>query len=404
MSTVPIAYLRGNLWWVRLVYEGESRRCSTGSENEAGAKDRVRVFMDCAKRDRFIPLLQAVVAGRIEFADFSVAFLTDAMDALKRRAADVDLQPHVATWLRELKTAGELRADTITEYDHMVRSLIAPAVPRYAATITPKTVKDWLLSLRHQRTGLPVSTTTRRHYFDALRAFSRWLKVEQLVPRDFLADIEAPKLAPPRRALLEYSAMRAALDAVEPGPCRAALFYMAGTGAELQASQRATGRDVIRGQVVHGRSLNAVWAHGSKTGFRSRLTFVREWAWPEVAKYADAALPTARLFDAGGQWIRRKWKDAQLAAKVADKESLLTIHDLRHCYCVMVTLGADDEPRMDLQWCADQLGHGNTVMASRIYGFFRLRDRLRAVEALEVQRETQDRAPAFTHNQLQVMR
>jgi integrase len=392
---LPKVYQRGALWWVRLVYEGTERRCSTGSKQEEQAQNRVRLFYDCAKRDRFIPLLQAVAAGRIELHEFTTALQTDTVEALRRRASDVDLEPHVKRWLRELRTAGDLRPDTVDEYEHMVRSLIPPGVPFYASSITPKSIKDWLLSLRHQRTGAPVSTTTRRHYYDALRNFVRWARVEQLVPRDVLADIEVPKLAPPRRRLLEYDALRAALEAVPTGPCRAALFYMAGSGAEQQAAERATGRDVIRGQLVNGRALNAVWAHGSKNGFRSRLTFVREWAWAEVAEYAGNALPTARIFDAGAQWIRRQWKAAQLAAKVADQDSLLTVHDLRKCYCVMVTLGSDGEPRQDLQWCADQLGHGDTLMVSRIYGAFRLRDRLRAVEALDAQRIEQDAAPVL---------
>ena len=79
----------------------------------------------------------------------------------------------------------------------------------------------------------------------------------------------------------------------------------------------------------------------------------------------------------------------------------MNVHDLRHCYCMMVMLGADGEPRMDLQWCADQLGHGDTTMVQRIYAKFRLRDRMRAVEMLEQQQQF-TQAPQVP--QLQVVR
>lgn len=399
----PKVYQRGGVQWVRLSYDGIDRRVSCGTEREDLANDRVRIFYESAKRDRHITLLQAIVAGRLSLHDFAVAYYTDTLEQLKKRANDVNLEPAVHRWLRELRVAGERHPDTIKEYDHQVHSLIAPGVPFYASELNPKRIKEWLLSLRHMRTGLPVSTTTRRHYYDALRAFVRWARVEGLVQRDALEEVETPKLNKARDRILEYPALVAALEAVPPGPVRAALWLAAGSGMEQQAMQRVHGRDVILGQPVLGRTLNGVWAHGSKNGYRSRLAFVREWAWKEVARVTVDALPTARLIDAGERWILREWRKAQIAAKVADERTVLTVHDLRHCYTVMCVLGTDGEPRMDLQWCADQLGHADTVMVSRVYAKYRLRDRLRAVEALEAQQAAP--APTFnTQHGLQVMR
>lgn len=398
---LPTVYLRGSTWWVRLSYDGESRRITTGTDREDLAVDRVRLFYECAKRDRHLTLLSAIAGGRLGLAEFAVAYHTDTIEQLKQRAADVDLEPLVDRWLRELRHGREVQRDTIQEYESKVRSLMAVGQPCYRSAVTPKLIQAWLFSLTHPRTGEPVSTTTRRHYFDALRAFAVYLRREGLVARDWLEDVPVPKLAQPRARVLEFPQVMAALDAVAPGAPRTALWAIAGSGMEQQAVQRVTGRDVILGQPVLGETLNGMYAHGTKNGYRSRLVFLRSWAWAEVERAARMAAPTGRVFQCGEDWIRKEWRAAQLAAKVADEETLLSVHDLRHCYCMMVVLGADGEGRRDLQWCADQLGHGDTTMVQRIYAKFRLADRLRAVEALELQQRAASR-PAFTPH-LQVM-
>jgi integrase len=391
---LPTLFRRGDTWWVRLVHDGQDRRVSTGTSDATVAQGYVLAFYKSAAAHQHVPAVRAVIEGRIPLRDFGAAFYAGTMGEVLRRALTVDLEPHVARWLRHLK--GKVAEATRREYDSKVRSLIPPGVPFYSDGLTIPAVRDWLDSLISARTDEPVSSTTRRHYFDALRAFLRWAKQDGLVPHDVLAGFPVPSLNQARRRVLEYPELRAALDAVAPGPPRAALFAIAGTGMEQQAIQRVHGRDIIRSQPVLGRTVNGLWAHGSKNGYRDRLVFCREWAWGEVAPFADAALPTGRVFDCGEDWIRRAWRDAQLAAKVADEETRLSVHDLRHCFCVMVSLGTDGEPRMDLQYQADQLGHGTTVMVSRIYGWYRLSDRLRAIDALEAERARFAAPPALT--------
>ncbi len=398
---LPVVYLRGTTWWVRLTLHALERRASTGTAFEDLAKSRVALFYECAKYDRHLPLLIGIMEGRISLAEFCTAYHTESIEALRRRASDVCLASHVDRWLRDLRGSSDIQPDTVNEYEWMVRTLMPEGANFFRSEVTPKAIGNWLNGLRHKRTGEPLSTTTRRHYFDALRAFHRWLITEGLASRDLLEGCVVPKLGKARDRVLEYPQMMAALEAVTPGPARVALWGIAGSGMEQQAVQRATGRDVILGQPVLGRTLNGVWAHGSKNGYRSRLVFFREWAWREVQPAVQTTLPTGKLFDCGETIVRREWKAAQLAAKVADESTLLTVHDLRHCYCMMVLLGADAEPRMDLQWCADQLGHGDTTMVQRIYAKFRLRDRLRAVEMLEAQQRYDQAPPA---PQLQVMR
>ena len=44
-----------------------------------------------------------------------------------------------------------------------------------------------------------------------------------------------------------------------------------------------------------------------------------------------------------------------------------TLHDCRHTYAVVRLTGQDGEPRADLQTIADQLGHADLQMISRVY-------------------------------------
>lgn len=373
-------WLHGNVWWCRVRMEGEAKRVSTGAteEAEALACRRRDLFEELVRREKHRDLLLGVMAGRVTLAELYHHYHNETLDTLRAQATSTNLEPLVETWLGALAADEAVRADTRKEYRQKVRSLMPEKKPFYANDLTPERVRTWLRGLT-KASGEPVSTTTRRHYFDALRAFVRWLVAERDVWKvSPLAGMDVPKLGKPRDRHLTYAELIACLDAVAEPAHRHMLTLIAGTGMELSAAERVVPRGIMKAE---GDRAPAMWARGTKNGYRDRIVFVRQWAWNRVGAAMRSAIGAAPVFDCSAPALRESWYEAQRIALGFTEEQRHTIHDLRHTYCFMVLTGDDGEAVKDLQWCADQLGHADTIMVSRIYGRYRLAERRQLEEA-----------------------
>lgn len=376
-------WLHGKTWWCRIRMDGKEKRVSTGARVEAMAVRRRDLFEELVENRKHRDLTAGVIAGRITVEELYTAYHAETLDELRVQATSTNLEPLIEPWLDALEADEAVRADTRKEYRQKLRSLMPEDRPYYAAALTPDAVRAWLRGMVG-KTGKALSTTTKRHYFDALRAFVRWAIQERSVWKvSPLLGMDAPKLGKARDRHFTHAQLVACLDAVTDEESRIALTLIAGTGMELGALRRVSGRGVIADH-------KAVWAHGTKNGYRDRVVYVREWAWKRVSSRLRASLGSAPTFSRGERKMRQDWYEAQRVALELGDDELHTIHDLRHSYCFIVLTGDDGEERKDLQWCADQLGHADTIMVSRIYGKYRLASRV-LLESRAIEPEVADR-------------
>ncbi|HEY2851207.1 MAG TPA: hypothetical protein VGJ18_00070 [Gemmatimonadaceae bacterium] len=137
-------------------------------------------------------------------------------------------------------------------------------------------------------------------------------------------------------------------------------------------------------------------APGTKNASRSRYVVVDKWAWPYVEAQMKGKIGQAPLFSVRYEAVLDDFYSAQIAVGVAAalpegitprsagkkgvsvRGQFHTLHDCRHTYAVNRLTGDDGEPTRDLQFIADQLGHTDLQMVSRIYARHRHRLQARA--------------------------
>lgn len=111
-----------------------------------------------------------------------------------------------------------------------------------------------------------------------------------------------------------------------------------------------------------------------------------------------AAGYAAPLKDAEGRPL--SVTEARKAKGVSFDDRFHTLHDCRHTYAIVRLTGQDGEPRADLQAIADQLGHVDLQMVSRIYARHRSEIQKAAEAAFHERNATSD--ATLSENQPQI--
>ena len=273
--------------------------------------------------------------------------------ALHAALRTTDLSALVDTWATEMAApAAGVSRDNARKYVSHVRTLIPADVPFLSDALTKDAITAWL----GQMTGSP-STVRRRGI--ALRRFIAWLRDKGHLHHDPMRDVKLPAQAPPRIHYLETHEAERLADA-QPEPYATLSALLAGTGIDVSVALNLRVRDIDAGR-------KEIRAKGTKTYTRDRIARVADWAWPRVVKQMRRKLPDAKLFPNTDRWRAR---DAHVAAvKMLSKEFPVYrgywMRDARHTYAVRQVRSG-----VPLQAVADQLGHANTVLVSRIYGRF----------------------------------
>lgn len=401
-------YKNGNRWWLRVRQpsSGERVPVSTGTDNLLLA-NKITAMVSVMRDERPMQdLLEAVAARDLSllelydhFATGTIATLRAQREAKLAAERDVDLAPLVREWIQ---SATGLRGRDVSErqrhdYARKVLALVGERLP--ASRWNEEDIAERLLSLTNERTGEPLTGTTLRSYVAAGMLFHKW--VRKKVPgltNPFEGDW-IPKGNGPRNVFWDHDTTMEVLDRMsgEPRLFMAAIF---GTGMELTAALALTGADFGR------TGEQTVVAHGTKNLNREdRTIFMDAWAWGLVEPHARLVLPRASVWsevDADAGNVREAFYEAQVAAKLVEKpprsersgkrlwgrvEGLHTIHDARHTYCIVRTLGLDGEPRRDAEFCAAQLGHADTQMVERIYKKANIKERLRLLQLAEARKQ-----------------
>lgn len=290
---------------------------------------------------------------------------TGALDALREKLDDVNLEPYVAEWLASIRSG--VNAETVKRYEVHVRTLIPARKPFPRSALSYRGIVRWL-------SGLSVSDPTRRKYRAALASFCHFLVQADMLPMNPIMSTKAPKANPPRQRYLEMHEVTKLVEKQE-GPFRVLSALMHGTGMEISAALRVKRADV-------DTLTKKVRAHGTKTHARDREVYVDPWAWRYVEEAIRHLTPSAPLFPGIDRWTAGDAHRAACKALGPDFADY-RMHDARHSYAVRaIRAGAS------LEHVARQLGHADTQMVVKVYGRYRPSE----AERLEWQRiaELQD--------------
>jgi integrase len=399
----------GIIWWrLRDPRNGERVPVTLQTADTGEARRRQAALeMLSDPRGKSLDLIERVCDHTMTVTELYAAHIARTTQKLREDADDADLSKHVADWHRWLTTRSRkpLAARQADDYRRQVRTLLPESRSFRRSRLTSKHVDRWL-------TELPAaSTSTRARYYAALCSFVKYLrKVAGVISGNPLEEMERPSNAPPRAKYLPFADVQRVLPAITSDAARGVVALAFGSGMERTALQQLTAGDVI------DKETRTLFARGTKNGYRSRYVIVDQWAWGYVEQHLDGKIGHAKLFEIDFGRVLDAFYAAQiavgLALPLADglspaearktkgvsiKGHFHSLHDCRHSYAVNRMVGDDGEPTRDLQFIADQLGHADLQMASRIYAKHRNRIQQRAAAQHQAQLAAAVNAGAAAH-------
>ena len=336
-------------------------------------------------RSRSADLVQRVYDGTLTVAELYDAHVRNETKRLRNEASDPDLREQVEPWLEWLDRRRHVEPRQRADYLRQVRTLIPADRPFRRSKMTSKNIESWL-------TGLASSSSTQNRYFAALRSFVKYLRTQGVLDGNPLEAVEPPRNAAARTRHMPFDYVLRVLAAMPEGDGRAFIALAFGSGMERSALLGARVSDVVDAE---SRTLRAP---GTKNANRDRYVTVDRWAWPYVQQQMRNKIGSAPLFDVVYERLLDDFYSAQVAVgfvpplpegvtpRSAGKKGISvrgmfhSLHDCRHTYAVNRMTGDDGEPTRDLQFIADQLGHTDLQMVSRIYARHRHRAQAKAEE------------------------
>lgn len=301
--------------------------------------------------------LDLLRSGQVDFPQVLAAYRNGALARLKQEVRVADIVPLIEAFNAE---AGPRGSYTRKLYVGRLRAIF-PEGQRFPSTdFTTEWVQDYIDRLVAEG----AKNATVYNYASTLKLFADFL-----VRRKVLAENPAekrklrfPKAPKPRDKHLTSEEVQRVMDTCTEEMDRVAYALAYGAGLEIGVIVKLRRQDFdVRAKEVRAR--------GTKTHTRDRVARVANWAWPIVERYIATMLPSAWLFEAmPGATDARK---ADLLSRRHRKHLAsigltgFTFHDARHHWAVRaVKAGAP------LQVVAQQLGHADVTMVSKVYGVY----------------------------------
>lgn len=228
--------------------------------------------------------------------------------ALRRRLADVDLEPLVAQWNTWLKS--QKGADWAAHALVHVRRILPDGVPLYASSVTD----TWLTT---ELAKIPLKRNTVRKIHSSWSSFFGYCttveKAFDVNPMSRVVRGEREKRPP-----VFYNQEAAErIVAWQPTEKRRAFFALVyGTGADVTPATLLE-KDAIN-PVTH-----EVRVAGTKSGARDRIVRMADWAWPAFWSYASTVLH-GRIFDGFDRWMMSDWHRQTVGVGVKDTHGIVT--------------------------------------------------------------------------------
>jgi integrase len=355
---------RPSFYFDGLLRSGGRRQFCTRTPDRRLAQKMEAMWDDLAKRHRAWDILDSVVAGRLTVGQLFDAWseTRQDVDAIRRRLADVDIEPLVNEWYAVHE--GQVKVDSARHALAHVRFLLPESETRLASTVS----SGWL---SQRLASYPGSRNTRRKVHSSWSVFFDHLtRVRPVFSENPMARVDRPRQeVTPIRFYDQDTAER--IVEWQPTEERRALFALLyGTGIEISVALGLT-----RGQIDF--VTKEVRAPGTKTHTRDRLARVAEWAWPIVEAYARTFTPNAPLFPGvpdrytASDWHRQtigvgvKDTHGNVASPGLNLRDRYPMSNARHHWAVRRLRSGSSI--YDVQ---RQLGHSSPTLTLRTYGQF----------------------------------
>lgn len=346
-------YLRGNAWWARVPkLPGDGVRMPLGilgKQNKALAQECCDFLVWLRNRHRAF-LLGEIHAKRATIGAAFEAFTANTLDDYERELrdgpSDVNLEPLVAKWQKELERRKKPIASERAKYLRQVRTLIPAGAVFRRSAFTAQCVMEWLDGIDGQS----------NRWRAALSSFAQYCVTVGAIPSNPVRAVRQIPESEPRTAHLIQLNAKKLLAAIDAPKLRAFHAAMMAGGMEHGAARQLDPATVTEA---------SGFARGTK-GHRQRTVRIYgrwTWAWEHVRTFMDGHRDGTQPFgdvtyDASRAALRKGLERAGLPADY-------TQHDHRHTWAVQaVRDGISDYV------IADQLGN-SVAMVRRVYGRFR---------------------------------
>lgn len=362
-----VPYLRGNVWWARVPRIGEApvpRSLGvTGKDNRDAALARCDFLRWL--RDRQEAWLLDQLAGGASIPKAFRAYVENRLPAfiaeLRDGAQDVDLEPLVGAWQKELTRQRRPNAETRAKYLRQVRTLIPEGQPFLVSRFTKLQIMDWLA-------GLKVGQPNR--YRAALSSFAKFLMLRDVLTVNPVTLVPMARESEPRTLHLsqdEVERLLAGLQEYPEGPWNSPPHaLMLATGMEVSAAL------AVRPQDVHDRQ---VYAAGTKRAHRRRMVGIYDrWVWVYQAALVGMFMDSKTVFPrvtVASLYKSLRWalnyRPKGGRSLVDDRPELAkyTTHDHRHTWAVQAIRDRIPRPMI-----SHNLGHRDSAMLDKVYGRF----------------------------------
>lgn len=234
--------------------------------------------------------------------------------AIRRRAADVDVEPFVAEWFGTYE--GNVEPDSASHALAHVRHFFPEGTPRMVSAVTP----DWLLSTL---TGYAGKRNTRRKVHSSLSVFLEYCtKVKKLFANNPMLGVDRPpaQYVPPK-----FYDAATVLRIVEwqPDDVRAAYFALVyGTGADVSPALL-----VDKGEI--NPATHEVRIVGTKSDTRDRVVRVSDAMWPTFWRHAKTVLTGPVFPREWSRWSVSDWHRQTIGVGVKDTHGAIERAGLR---------------------------------------------------------------------------
>lgn len=285
--------LRPSWYFEAKTREGFKQVC-THTPDKRLAERIEHMWSELANRHRAWDLLDPVIAKPA-----SIGALYDSwsearfdVEAMRRKAADVDIEPLVAEWHGVYLT--RVAKDTAEHALVHVRHFFPEGVPRMGSTVTA----DWITARLTEYAG---KRNTLRKVHSSVSGFCDYLVMpKRLFAASPMEHVKRPDL---ERSLVAFYDSPAVDRIVrwQPSVDRAAFFAMVyGTGADVSPALLVERADI-------NASTKEVRIAGTKSATRDRLVRVSDALWPTFWKHAKTVL-AGRVFPSEwNRWTVSDW-------------------------------------------------------------------------------------------------
>lgn len=317
-----------------------------------------------ATEHRAWDLLGHVLAGELTIGRLFDVWQETRHDVaeMRRRLADVDLDPLVAEWHAAYRDG--VTADTAAHALAHVRYLLPAGERRLASSVTATWLTERLHSYRVQRAPAKGSSaapararrnTLRKVHSSWTMFFDYLTRVRALYQVNPMQAVERPKVEKKPVQFYELHDVERIVGAAPSREMRALWALLYGTGMEISVAL------ALRVDDVSG-DRREVRAAGTKAHKRDRVARIADWALPIVREYLTDKLPGAHLWPGWNRWSPR---DVHQATTQALGLRYITLYNARHHWAVrQLRAGA---PVRVVQF---QLGHSTPMLTLDTYGAF----------------------------------